>query len=257
MAQMDDTKSKADIDAIKALVNNSTQNSLKRKAPSYENEQGPLTAEEAKKLSGTFSKRPKLTPSSRRNRKAKQKSNSHSNATEHQGQVARTSGFLSLPLELKQQIFSYGSARDTARLKRVCKEFNSDISGSTEYLEDAYAGRELARLQEGVVEFVNLRTPTDANSMMEALHVWTKRRGMFADHKGLHRSLFKLLAHLFMGMQGYTRGKMYDALLTWMWAADGAMLEHQGRSWRSDPETWDGITSLGIIDDDEMDKLIR
>jgi len=104
-------------------------------------------------------------------------------------------GFLCLPLELKQQILSYGSARDTARFRRVCRSTNELVVGSMRYLVKLYAGRELSRLREVVNEFTDLKTPSDIDSLMEALHVWTKRRGHFADGIAAASSAFKMMAH--------------------------------------------------------------
>ena len=86
-------------------------------------------------------------------------------------------GILCLPLELKQQVLSYVSARETVRFRRVCKSTNQLVFSSTKHFVKLYAGRELLRLRGVVNEFNDLKTTTDADSLVEALHVWTKRRG--------------------------------------------------------------------------------
>jgi hypothetical protein len=107
-------------------------------------------------------------------------------------------GIFRLLLELKQQILSYGSTRDTARFRRACKSTNQLAVCSTKYLVKLYAGRELSRLREAVNEFNDLKTPSDVDSLVEALHVWTERRGRFAHPATAEGLAFKMMAHFYV-----------------------------------------------------------
>lgn len=102
-------------------------------------------------------------------------------------------GILCLPLELHQQVPSHTSARDAARYRRVCKTTNQLVKDSEKFLLRTYAGGALSRLKEAVEEFNNLETPHDADSLVEALHVWTKRRGRFPDCRTPYSSLGSIL----------------------------------------------------------------
>lgn len=106
-------------------------------------------------------------------------------------------GLLSLPIELKQQIFLNTTARDVTRLRRVCKALKADISGSTKYLAKEIANRELVRLQHDADEWISLEVPTDITSLMKAMHVWVKRRSHFEDDLQSFDSFTKLVGHLF------------------------------------------------------------
>jgi hypothetical protein len=122
---------------------------------------------------------------------------------------------LSLPLELKQHIFSYTTARDTPRLRQVCKTFYVAIRGYTKQLAKIFYRRELARLQQCVDDWKSLEAPTDFDSLIEAVHVWTKRRGTFWDESQQIRSMQKLMAHLFMGRQAGLELGM--SVVNWSW----------------------------------------
>lgn len=88
-------------------------------------------------------------------------------------------GLLSLPLELQQHIFLHTSAKDTARLRRVCKILEVVVRDSTRYLIQEFSRKERKRIQQQVDEFASPKSPTDFDSVMKALHVWTKQRGTF------------------------------------------------------------------------------
>lgn len=107
---------------------------------------------------------------------------------------------LSLPLELQQEILSYTSARDAARLRGVCKGLDAVIMNSSEHLVKLYTGQELSRLRKAVNEFEGLKIPTDVDSLLKAVHVWTKRRGFFSYDRASQASMFKLMAHFYVNM---------------------------------------------------------
>jgi hypothetical protein len=102
---------------------------------------------------------------------------------------------LSLPLELHQQVLSYTSARDAARLRSVCKGLNTVIINSSAHIVKLYTCKELSRLREVVNEFEGLKIPTDLDSLLEAVHVWTKRRSYLSHFRVSQGSMFKLMAH--------------------------------------------------------------
>ncbi|KAM0711336.1 hypothetical protein Q7P35_002076 [Cladosporium inversicolor] len=88
------------------------------------------------------------------------------------------------------------SARDTARLRRVCKTLELDVRGSTKYIAKLVSRKEMERIQQQVDGFVSLKPPTDFDSIMEALHVWTNQRSIFEEGAVQSQSLVKLMTHL-------------------------------------------------------------
>jgi hypothetical protein len=79
---------------------------------------------------------------------------------------------LSIPLEMQQKVFMYTTARDTTRLRRVCKSLNEIISCSSKHPAKKFAARERVRLRHTMEEWTSLKMPTDIDSLMEALHIW-------------------------------------------------------------------------------------
>ena len=51
-------------------------------------------------------------------------------------------------------------------------------------------------MQQQVDEFTSLKLPTDLDSLLKALNIWTKRRGIFEDHEAQWQSSAKLMVHL-------------------------------------------------------------
>ena len=108
----------------------------------------------------------------------------------------KTLDLLSLSLELKQQIFLKSSAKDIAHLRRVCKALDADVRDSEKYLDKVISRKEMERVQQQVDQFASLKPPTDLDSLMEALHVWTQRRGISEDQEAQWQSTAKLMVHL-------------------------------------------------------------
>lgn len=107
-------------------------------------------------------------------------------------------GILYLPTELHQHVLSFIPARDAARCRGVCRSTNQLVLGSEKLLLRTYAGGALSRLKKAVDEFNGLKTPHDADSLVEALHVWTKRRGQFESPLSSLGSLMKLMTHFYL-----------------------------------------------------------
>lgn len=80
-----------------------------------------------------------------------------------------------------EQIFLHASARDTARLRQVCKALDDVVKGSTKHLAEQFTRKEMDRVQQQFDEFASLKPPTDFDSLMKALHVWTKQQGIFEE----------------------------------------------------------------------------
>lgn len=167
--------------------------------------------------------------------------------------------FLSLPTELQQEILSHGSARDTARCRRVCKGLERFILGSTSYFIREHTGRELSPLRVTVDEFNNLRPPTNADSLMEAMHVWTKRRGRFSNSYVSVGSMMKLMAH-FLVKKDPEENIVGTKSTAYQWA----LIAHGVASiLLCPPEELDidrhasYFAGTGLLDDNELDKLLK
>lgn len=109
--------------------------------------------------------------------------------------IPNGANILSLPLVLHQQILSYTSARDAARLRGVRRGLKAVIMKSSAHLVKLYTRKELLRLRDSVNDFEGLKIPTDVDSLLEAVHLWTGRRGFFSHLNVSQGSMSKLMAH--------------------------------------------------------------
>ena len=165
-------------------------------------------------------------------------------------------------MELHQQVLSYTPARDAARYRRVCKSTNQLVRDSERFLLRTYAGGALSRLKEAVDEFNDLETPHDTDSLVEALHVWTKRRGQFPDSRNLFSSfgsILKLMAHFFLKKDH--DDQMVDRVGI---ALDWALIAKKYVVILTKPQTelsmerhYLDIAKQGLLSDNEIDKLFR
>lgn len=171
-------------------------------------------------------------------------------------------------MELHQQVLSFTSARDAARYRRVCKKTNQLVVRSQKFLLRAYAGGALSRLKTDVDEFNSLEAPHDADSLVKALHVWTKRRGHFADYNSFMGSVVKLMAHFFMKkgfndqknngndrMTPWERG-LTDARWAFVAKTFAIMLSRPSEEWGMDRHLSD-LAMTEVLDDNERDKLFE
>jgi len=167
-------------------------------------------------------KRPRLKPRSRPPRKP---------ASKAPHAVPKPRDLLSLPLELQEHIFLYTSAKDTASLRRVCKTLDVVVRGSARYLARNFSRKEWKRIQHEVDEFASLKTPTDLDSLMNALHVWTKRRDTFGDRDVAADSAMKLMMHCLVRdgpIKDYQAiADTYDKIIDW-----GELAAHIIEIWR-------------------------
>lgn len=165
---------------------------------------------------------------------------------------ARKPFLLTLPLELQQEIFSHTSARDTARCRRVCRSLKVALSEPKRFLAKRYISQETTRLQDLVDELNPLEPPTDADSLMKVLHVWTKRRGCFASNVS-PQSLAKLMAHFFVGKPEIDTVAIVSG---WHDLAEDVVRMHHG--FDSSDEFLDGrAAKSGLLTSSELAKLIK
>jgi hypothetical protein len=166
-----------------------------------------------------------------------------------------------IPLELQQKIFLQTTAGDTTRLRRVCKALNCVVVGSSNYLAKQFANRELTRLRCVVDEWTSLKMPTDINSLMEAMHVWIKRRGFMPRRSyACMESMRKLMAHLFVRKK--TGGDLYLSAMRWSLVAVAVSYLHQRAVDPRDEDddcddelSFNLITAMGVLDYAECDRL--
>jgi hypothetical protein len=166
-------------------------------------------------------------------------------------------------LEIQQKIFLHTTARDTTRLRRVCKALNWVVVGSSNYLAKHFSARELVRLRHVVDEWTSLKAPTDIDSLMEALRVWTKRRGIMStwSYASLE-STRKLMVHLFVGEGKETGPGMHFDAIEWSLTAVMVIDLHQQRlntnrgTIRNEESIFEFLTCAGLLDYSECDRLL-
>jgi hypothetical protein len=112
-----------------------------------------------------------------------------------------------------------------------------------------------------VDEWTSLKMPTDINSLMEAMHVWIKRRG-FMPHRSYAcmESMRKLMAHLFVRKK--TGGDLYLSAMRWSLVAVAVSYLHQRAVDPRDEDddcddelSFNLITAMGVLDYAECDRL--
>lgn len=150
----------------------------------------------------------------------------------------KTTNFLSLPLELQQDILLKWPSRDICRIRQASKDCKKLVQKSSDFLVKQFERRECKRLQILIDEVTSLEPPSDLHSMMKALHIWTKRRGTFDTCGVQGRSLFRLMAHLFMGK--VAKDEVLE--MVWLWRARAsATIDalHESEVWSdSDIREW-------------------
>lgn len=169
-------------------------------------------------------------------------------------------GILNLPTELHQHVLSYTSPRDAARYRRVCKSTNRLVVGSERLLLRTFAGGALSRLKKAVDEFNGLETPHDTDSLVEALHVWTKRRGHFDNPVSSLGSVMKLMTHFFLRNESNNQTHDDDGAVTAIHWADIArrflsmVLYPPGKSAE---QAFSDLAEHNLLNDQEMKKLLE
>jgi hypothetical protein len=181
-------------------------------------------------------------------------------------------GILCLPTELHQHVLSYTSARDAARYRRVCTSTNRLVVGSEKVLLRTYAGGALSRLKEAVDEFSGLKAPHDTDSLIKVLHVWTKRRGYFANGQSFMGSVVKLMAHFFLkknlenqdddddddGDSELANAKRGVAAIRWAYIAKkfSFLLSYPSEEWNMEKHLSE-FAEADLLDETELNKLLE
>lgn len=110
--------------------------------------------------------------------------------------MVQNSRLLSLLPELRDEILTYLPVRDIAQCRKTCHHLNDVIDGNEAVYARPKIAKELRRLQDDVDEFESLRPVEDASTLMDALDMWTSRRGFFDESESSYSSLAKLMVFL-------------------------------------------------------------
>ena len=144
-------------------------------------------------------------------------------------------------------------------MRSVCKGLNAVIMKSSAHIVKLYTRKELSRLREVVNEFEGLKIPTDLDSLLGAVHIWTKRRGFFSHFRVSRGSMFKLMAHFFVKNDEYhPTWNIVDAV-EWGWIAAEAAYMMSSPLTDTEIETqFDILTRItGKLDYNALDKLLE
>ena len=136
---------------------------------------------------------------------------------------------------------------------------NKVIKKSRQYLAKLYTGKELSRLREAVNEFEALKSPTDVDSLLEAVHVWTKRRGVFSHYRVSQGSMLKLMAHFYMNndLDENNEWGFFEANC-WSWLASKAaeMMSSPMKDFELETQ-FELLNRPGRLDYNGLDKLLE
>lgn len=107
--------------------------------------------------------------------------------------------FRTLTSELQLRIMSYLSLKDLAALRQTCREVHSIISASEEVLARPFIEQHLNRLQTTIDVINSAKMPTDVDTLLASMRLWTFTRGCFRDPDVSLESWYKWFSHLANG----------------------------------------------------------
>lgn len=113
--------------------------------------------------------------------------------------------FFTLPLEMQQNVLSHLPPASVSSLRSVCQEFHSVVDGCEDQLATPLLTHHYHRLQTVIDAINTAQLPTDADSLLESLRIWTARRHSCKDVDAAHRSLLMWFSHLAGGYANLKR----------------------------------------------------
>lgn len=107
--------------------------------------------------------------------------------------------FKTLTSELQLRIMSYLPLKDIGALRQTCREVHSIISASEDVLARPFIAQHLNRLQTTIDVINSAKMPTDVDTLLASMRLWTFTRGCFRDPDVLLESWYKWFSHLANG----------------------------------------------------------
>lgn len=104
--------------------------------------------------------------------------------------------FNTLTSEIQLRVMSYLSLRDVRALRQTCREFSTTISASEDRLAQPFIEHNLDRLQAYIDAINATKMPTDVETLLACMRIWTSTRGSFSSPHVSFESWCKWFSHL-------------------------------------------------------------
>jgi hypothetical protein len=131
--------------------------------------------------------------------------------------------FSELPTEMHDQILSYLPEKDISALRSACQQLHGIVAAYESQHATPQVNFHMRRLQDKLDAIKNTSLPTDAESLLAALNIWTSTRGIFENPETSLNSLEKWFSHLAGGRRGQLKSTPCAIFETWALVAMQAL----------------------------------
>ena len=123
--------------------------------------------------------------------------------------------FETIPAELRKRILSYLTLKDLAIVRSTCQEFHGIVAGFEDEITRPKIAYHIGRLQKSIDAINATQMPTDAESFLHCLRIWTSIRGSFYDCNNSLHSYNKWFSHLAGGKLLSAQGQPEEEFQRW------------------------------------------
>jgi hypothetical protein len=131
--------------------------------------------------------------------------------------------FSQLPAEMRDEILSHLPEKDVNALRSACQELHSTVAAYESQHATPRVNLHMRRLQEKFDAIKNTSLPTNAETLLAALNIWTSTRGIFRNPETSLNSLEKWFSHLAGGRRGQLKSEPCAVFETWALVAMQAL----------------------------------
>jgi hypothetical protein len=123
--------------------------------------------------------------------------------------------FSQLPAEMRDKILSHTPEKDVNALRSTCQELHSIVAAYESQRATPQVIIHMRRLKDKIHTIESTSLPTDAETLLVALNIWTSTRGIFENPETSLNSLEKWFSHLAGGRQGQLKSEPCAMFETW------------------------------------------
>ena len=133
-------------------------------------------------------------------------------------QAAKTQShpfFSEVPAEMRDDILSYLPEKDVSALRSACQEFHGIVDAYESHHAAPQINLHMRRLQDKLDAIKHTSLPTNVETLLAGLGIWTSTRGIFQNPETSLNSLEKWFSHLAGGRRGQLKSKPHAMFETW------------------------------------------
>jgi len=104
--------------------------------------------------------------------------------------------FSKLPPEIRDEILSYLPETEVSALRKCCQQFHGIVAAYESHHATPHVNFHMRRLQNKIDAIKNTSLPTDADTLLAGLGIWTSTRGIFFNTETSLYSLEKWFSYL-------------------------------------------------------------